>query len=324
MCTAITLKTNDFYFGRTLDYEKTFGESVVITPRQFPLEMRHCSNLKSHYAIIGMATVRDNYPLYYDAVNEHGLCMAGLNFIGNAKYSDIDNSKINVAQFELLPYILGLCQNIEQVKDILKNLNIVGTDFNNDLPAASLHWIIADSDCAITLESTKEGVSIYENPVGVLTNNPEFDKQMFSLNNYMSLSNASAKNTFSDRLNLHEYSRGMGAIGLPGDLSSQSRFVRACFTKLNSYLPENEDKSVAQFFHILSNVSQTKGCCVLENGDLEHTIYTSCCNASKGIYYYTTYSNPCINAVCLNEKCMSAKMLLSYNLKTKLKVNYQN
>ena len=109
MCTAVTYKTKDFYFGRTLDYDFSYVEEITITPRNFLLRFRETEAFQKHFAFIGMAFVKDGYPLYYDAVNEKGLCMAGLNFVGNAHYSKIEKGKINLAQFELIPYILGKC-----------------------------------------------------------------------------------------------------------------------------------------------------------------------------------------------------------------------
>ena len=86
MCTAATYKTKDFYMGRTLDYEFSYGEQITITPRNYEFDFRFAGKIKSHYALIGMAFVAGGYPLYYDAVNEKGLGMAGLNFVGNAAY----------------------------------------------------------------------------------------------------------------------------------------------------------------------------------------------------------------------------------------------
>ena len=129
-------------------------------------------------------------------------------------------------------------------------MNFLNLPFSEDLPLAELHWLISDDKESITVESVKEGIKIYENKVGVLTNNPTFDKQMFALNNYMYLSNREPECKFSKDFELKRYSRGMGAIGLPGDLSSQSRFIRATFVKLNSISKDTEKESVSQFFHI--------------------------------------------------------------------------
>ena len=298
MCTAVTYRTKDFYFGRTLDYEFSYGEEVVITPRNFPLSFRHGNTLKNHHAILGMAHVAEGYPLYYDAVNEKGLAMAGLNFVENAVYAKPVKSKNNIAQFEFLPWILAQCAGVREVRELLANLNITDTAFSDRYPPAQLHWMIADRNEAITVEAVRDGLRVYDNPVGVLTNNPPFDLQLFNLNNYMYLSPEGPKNLFSNQIDLRPYSRGMGALGLPGDWSSQSRFVRAAFVKLNSVSGEEERESVCQFFHILNSVDQPRGCCKVEDG-YERTIYTSCCNADKGIYYFTTYDNHQISAVHL-------------------------
>ena len=291
MCTAATYRTKDFYFGRTLDYEFSYGEEITVTPRNYPFSFRYLPEKREHYAIIGMAHVEEDYPLYYDAVNEKGLGMAGLNFVGNAVYGEVMDGKENVAVFELIPYILSQCKSTEEARKLLGEIQITDTRFKEQLPNGRLHWIIADEKEAITVESVAEGLKVYENTPGVLTNNPPFPMQMFQLNNYMQLSSRQPENLFSDQLSLKTYSRGMGALGLPGDLSSASRFVRVAFTRLHARSGEGEADSVGQFFHILGSVEQTRGCCELEDGKYEITIYTSCCNATKGIYYYTTYTN---------------------------------
>ena len=324
MCTAATYKTKDFYFGRTLDYEFSYGDEVTITPRNFSLHFREQGDLSTHYAIIGMAHVAQNYPLYYDAINEKGLGMAGLNFVGNAVYREQEEGKDNVAQFEFIPWILSQCATVQEARKLIEKINLLNTPFNEQLPVAQLHWIISDSEESITVESVKEGIKIYENPVGVLTNNPPFDKQMFNLNNYMHLSAKSPENNFSKDLNLETYSRGMGAIGLPGDLSSQSRFVRVAFTKMNSISGDGEMESVSQFFHILNSVDQQRGCCELDNGKYEITLYTSCCNTNKGIYYYTTYNNHQITAVDMHKENLEGNELVHYPLITEEQIKMQN
>ena len=324
MCTAVTYKTKDFYFGRNLDYEFSYGDEVTITPRNFRLSFREEGKINSHYAIIGMAYVTENYPLYYDAINEKGLGIAGLNFVGNAVYHEKEEGKYNITPYEFIPWILGQCSNVREAKQLIKNMNFLNKPFSDKLPLSQLHWIIADSDEAITVEPVEEGIKVYGNPVGVLTNNPPFDKQMFNLNNYMYLSNESHENTFAPQLNLESYSRGMGAIGLPVDLSSQSRFVRASFVKMNSISGNGELESVGQFFHILNSVEQQRGCCHLGDGKYEITIYSSCCNATKGIYYYKTYNNHQITAIDMNKENLNSEIIVRYPIIEEEKINYQN
>lgn len=324
MCTAATYKTKDFYFGRTLDYEFSYGDEVVVTPRNYPFSFRDAGEMQSHYAIIGMAFVTQNTPLYYDAMNEKGLCMAGLNFVGNAVYRKPESGKDNVAQFEFIAWILGQCADVKAARAKLQNLNLTDTPFSAELPVAQLHWILADRNEAITVESVKDGLKIYENPVGVLTNNPPFPEQMFRLNDYMHLSPKSPENHFAESLPLYTYSRGMGAMGLPGDLSSQSRFVRVAFTKMHAVSGDSESESVSQFFHILGSVDQQRGCCDVGEGKYEITIYTSCCNADKGIYYYNTYENHQISGVDMHKENLDGTALVRYPLVTGEQILMQN
>ena len=324
MCTAATYKTKDFYFGRTLDYEFSYGDEITITPRNYKFHFIDKEDINNHYAIIGMAHIVEDYPLYYDAINEKGLGIAGLNFVGNADYKEKIEGKDNIAQFELIPWILCKCATVEEAKKLLKKINLLNIPFNDRLPLAKLHWIISDKEKSITVESVKEGIKIYENPVGVLTNNPPFDMQMFALNNYMNLSTKSPENKFAKGLNLKEYSRGMGAIGLPGDLSSQSRFIRVAFIKSNSISGEGEKESVSQFFHILNSVDQQRGCCDLGDGKYEITIYTSCCNTNKGIYYYTTYDNHQITAIDMHKENLEGDKLIRYALIKEEQIKMQN
>lgn len=149
-----------FYFGRTLDYEFSYGDEITVTPRNYPFHFRHMSEVVSHYAMIGMAHVAGDYPLYYDAVNEKGLAMAGLNFVGNAVYQEVEEGRENVAQFEFIPWILSKCATVEEAKESLNKMNLVGTPFSEQLPSAQLHWIIADENEAITVECMKDGMHI--------------------------------------------------------------------------------------------------------------------------------------------------------------------
>ncbi|MGN0505948.1 MAG: choloylglycine hydrolase [Lachnospiraceae bacterium] len=324
MCTAATYRTKDHYFGRNLDYEYSYQETVTVTPRNYPFAFRRTKEMRSHYAMIGMAFVVDNCPLYYDATNEKGLSMAGLNFVGNAKYNEACEGKDNVAVFEFIPWVLGQCADLTEVKELLSNINLTRDSFNEQLPVAELHWLISDRNGSITVESVEDGLKVYENPVGVLTNNPPFEYQMFQLNNYVGLSTEQPENGFSKQLELNKYSRGMGGLGLPGDLSSMSRFVKVAFTKMNSCSGDSESESVSQFFHILESVEQQRGCVHMGDGKYEITIYSSCCNTDKGIYYYKTYENSQISGVDMHRENLDGDTLVSYPLITGQQIRMQN
>ena len=323
MCTAITYYPKDHYFGRNLDLEFSYQESVTITPRNYSFPFRKAATTHQHYAIIGMATVDNDYPLYYDATNEHGLSMAGLNFPGNAVYYPESTTQINVTPFELIPWILTQCTDIPQVIRILKKTNLVRISYSSQYPLTPLHWFAADKTRSITVESTAHGLQIYENPVGVLTNNPPFDYHINNLSNYVNLTSEEPTNHFAPNYPLFPNSRGAGAVGLPGDLSSASRFIKASFTKLNSLKYDSASASISQFFHILGSVAQQEGC--VKVGDrYEKTVYSSCCNMDSGIYYYTTYENSQITGVSMRSEDLDGKNLISYPLITGQQIRMEN
>lgn len=324
MCTAISFNADRHYFGRNLDLEYRYDESIVITPRNYILKYKSGEIERKHFAFIGTATIIDGYPLYYDATNEHGLSIAGLNFVGNAYLSSKpENNKINVTPYELIPYILGKCKTVEDAIDLLNNIVLVDIRFRDEISNAQLHWIISDKTESITYEYMKDGIKIHENKIGILTNNPPFEYQMMNLKKYMYLSSAEPPNNFSEQLSLQPYSRGMGAIGLPGDVSSESRFVRGAFIKMNSVKPHTEEESVAQFFHIMSSVEQVEGC-VKVSDKYERTQYTSCCNTEQGIYYYKTYESSQINAIRMHKENIENDILIFYKMNFETNIHYNN
>ena len=324
MCTCINLKTKDFYFGRTLDLEYRYSEQVTITPRKYLFNLKNGEEIKTKYAMIGMATIMDKYPLYYEACNEKGLSIAGLNFPKTCAYFDPLKDKLNLTPFELIPYFLGLYDNIKDVKVAIKNLNITNISFKDGFPLSPLHWMISDANESIVIEQIKDGLKVYENNVGVMTNNPSFDYQLMNLNNYMNLTPKYGNNCFSKDINLEPYGVGMGAIGLPGDFSPASRFVKAAFLKNNSICDDDENSSITQFFHIMDSVSMVKGSVITKDEKCDITAYTCCINVTKGIYYYKTYDNNQITAVKLTEKNMNSKNLDCYYLNENQNIKYEN
>ena len=324
MCTAVTYKTRDHYFGRNLDLEYSYRETVTVTPRNFPFRFRKAATLETHHAMIGMATVIDDYPLYYEATNEKGLSMAGLNFPGIAAYLPEQPGMDNITPFELIPWILGQCSDVDEARQHLANLNLVNISFSKQFPLSPLHWIIADREQAITVEPMADGLRIFDNPVGVLTNNPPFDFHLYNLSNYMNVSIDPASNRFSEQFDLKPYSNGMGGIGLPGDFSSASRFVKAAFVKLNSLSGDSEAESVSQFFHILSSVAMPRGSVRMRQDEYEITVYSCCCNVDKGIYYYTTYEISRIIGVDMYREDLDGSSPISCPLLTDQLIEIQN
>ncbi len=313
MCTAISKTVKDSYFGRNLDFEHGFGEKITITPRNYRISFLREKEIKNHFAIIGMALPKDGYPLYFDAANEKGLSMAGLNFPENAVYFKSEEGKKNIASFEFVLWVLSQCETTDEAKELILKTNITDDAFSKDFPPTPLHWMIADKNGSIVCEQTNEGMKVYKNPVGVLTNSPPFEMHLYNLRNYLNVTAEEPENRFCPKIDLKPYSRGMGGISLPGDLSSMSRFVRASFVSLNSIFGETEEEIVCQLFHILYSVYQQKGCAKVGDG-YEITNYTSLINTTKGIYYYTTYNNFSISKVNMHNEDLEQDKIIVYDL----------
>ncbi len=324
MCTALSLRTGDHYFGRTLDLDRSYGEEVCILPRNYPLHFRKMDTMEAHYAMIGMATVANDVPLLYDAANEHGLAMAGLNFPGNAVYYPLQPGKDNITPFEFIPWILGQCKTVAQARELLERINLVDIPFSEQLPLSPLHWILSDRVESIVVETMRDGIHIHENPVGVMTNNPPFPYQMFNLNNYRGLSVDNGENRFAPSVELSNYCQGLGAVGLPGDVSSMSRFVRIAFARAHSVCQQDEHSSVGQFFHLLSYVEMPRGVCRVPGGHWDITVYTSCINADRGLYYYNTYDNCQISCVDMHRTDLDGGSFSRYPLITGQQIFSQN
>ena len=324
MCTAISYRRSNHYFGRTLDVEFTFKESVVITPRSYLFNLRNGKSYRNKFALIGMAAVMENYPLYYEASNEMGLSMAGLNFPGSAVYNAPRDDMDNITPFELIPYVLGQAKSVDEAREIISKINLTKIAFATGMGISPLHFMLSDSKESIVVEPLLNGLKIYNNPYNVMTNNPPFDYHLWNMQGYLNLSAKNGENEFSDEYTLGNYAVGMGAVGLPGDYSSSSRFIRAAFNLTNSQNSDNELDNVTQFFHILGSVSMVKGAVITDDDKNDITRYTCCINATDGIYYYTTYDNSTINAVSLNNVDLDSQDLFIYELRDSQTISYQN
>ncbi len=324
MCTALHFQTKDHYFGRNLDLDRFYQEEVCVMPRNFPWVFRQMGQMQTHYAMIGMASVIDGIPLFYEAANEYGLAMAGLNFPGNAWYFPLQEGKYNITPFEFIPWILGQCKTIEEAQKHLARLNLVDISFSDELPLSPLHWILSDKSRCLVIESMKDGLHIYENPVGVLTNNPPFPCHLANLQNYRHLRIDNAQVVREENPEYSTYCQGLGAVGLPGDVSSMSRFVRMAFGLEHSLCDPEESASVGQFFHLLSSVEMLRGICKTDADTWDITGYSACINTSRGLYYYTTYENRRISCVDMHRTDLDCCTLSRFPLAKNQSIHYQN
>lgn len=317
MCTAISLNN---FFGRNLDNEFSFRESAAVTPRNYILNFRLEKPISNHLAFIGTAYVKDGYALYYDGTNEKGLSVAGLSFY-EAEYSQNESEgKYNVSPFEFIPFILSQCEDVQTARALIEKTNLIAINYSEELPLTPLHFIVSDSNSSIVAEPINGEISIYDNPFGVLTNSPEFPVHSFNLSLYTTLSNETREQTFPKEKTFTPYSKGLGALGLPGDFSSLSRFVKAVFLKSFS---SEEECSLAHFFRLLESVSMPLGAVKSEKG-FEKTIYACCCNTKKGVYYYKTYNNSRITAIDMHSEDLEGDSVIFYPFRNDEDIFYEN
>ncbi len=332
MCTAIFDNKFGAFFGRTLDLECSLGEHTARVERGEVLRFIHEGERTCKYSIIGMAHVANtanglrstpsspatrellpeekpdfvisahermdckSIPLFYDAINEQGLCAAALNFPNFAKYNEKDLKKRNLASFEVILYLLSQFKSVKEAVSFLEGANITSDAFSPALPPTPLHWMICDRDRAAVLEQTEDGLRIFENEVGVMTNSPPFPYHVTRLCDYSLLSPTPPENNILPSQELSPYSRGLGAFGLPGDYSSSSRFVRAVFAKEHTLLPPCEDDTRREAARrrlgdILGTVSLPYGIARTEKGEPIYTVYTSFMDMERCEYSYFTYDD---------------------------------
>lgn len=325
MCTSISYRSQNLYFGRTLDIEASFREQVVITPRNFRIHLENTRDFRTQYALIGIATVIGGCPMYYEAANEMGLAMAGLKFPRSAHYDPPKADRDNLAIFELIPWILGQATTVEQAEALLRRVNLVAYQYGGQDLTPPLHFMLSDKRRSIVVEPMADGLHIHDNPFNVMTNDPPFEYHMWNMKNYRHLSPNNGKEaSFTKQYPLEDYAVGMGAIGLPGDCSSSSRFVRAAFNLANARVSDDELENVSQFFHVLDSVSMVKGSVLTGDGQDDVTLYSCCINVDKGIFYYKTYNNSQITAVRLHSVDLNGEHLSCYSLQREQNICYQN
>lgn len=324
MCTSISFCDRGLY-GRNLDLEYHFGEQVVITPRAYPFTFHHSEPLTSHHVMIGMASVAQNTPLYAEAANEAGLYMAGLYFPGNAHYfEEPDPGYLNLAPYELIPAVLGRCATAAEARALLETVRLAAIPFAPGYPLAALHWQVAGPDGSFIAEPMEDGLHFYDDVAGVLTNNPPYPYQVMNLNNYRGLSPRTPENTFAPALDLKVYGQGFGGLGLPGDVSPMSRFVRVAFCKQHAVFPDSRDGQVTQFFHLLDAVSMVRGTVITPEGRCDETTYSCCYDAKERVYYYKTYDSGCLHGVRLTKELVGGDALHCYPLADKPQFVWDN
>lgn len=261
-----------------MDLDCDFARTAVRAPRAFPLAGR-----RRHYAVAGVAQVREGIPYFAEGLNERGLYAAGLYF------PDAVYAAKGMAPHVFMTSALALCASASEAARLLTNTDISGEGV--DGPAPPLHWMLADRTRTLVVERRAEGLFVHENAFGVLTNSPPFPFHADNMRQYMGLSASSPACGWHP---LTPFGVGFGGIGLPGDGSPASRFVRAAFLRANA-----KGASLFDVFGILRSLAFPAGLARTERGE-ERTLYSSVADADDGIFYYATDAHPRSCAVRLS------------------------
>jgi choloylglycine hydrolase len=314
MCTGIRFTGSDgsMYFGRNFDWTEDYGEAVTVTPRAWRWNAAFLGEQTTVHACIGVAVVAEGLPLYFDAGNEAGLAVAGLNFPGYAAYADAPvPGATNVAAYELPLWVASSFASVDEAEAALRDVAVVGKQVNERWPVSYLHWLVADRHRAIVVEHTADGMHVFENDLDVLTNQPGFGYHRENVRNYMTVSDAFARPVSWDGAELTAWGAGVGMHGFPGDFSSPSRFVRAAY--YNSHYPEQtgEEANVVRLVRTLLGTSMVLGAARVADGRFETTIYTGGYSEASRTYYCASYEEPQIKAFPMTEDMMAGDRLVT-------------
>ena len=325
MCTGVRFTDidNNLFFGRNLDVPASYGQKVMVTPRNFDIPMKHIDDIKTSKAIIGMGIVSNNYPLYFDAANENGLGVINLNFpthkINNKIEKDLEffyysyelvENKINITSYEFITWILENFDKVEDIKNynLSNKINFIDTPLNEQIGTKPAHWLITDNEQSIVVEPMRDGIKVYDNPVGVVTNDPTFDWHLMNLNQYLGINYNDKEPIIWGNKQLHALGVGSGSLGMPGDWTPASRFVKVAY--INNFYPTQdcEEKNVSRLFNTLKSVAMPEGC--VNDGI---SVYSSCYSTKTKTYYYDRHDHFQIFSHTMTDETINAKDITIFN-----------
>lgn len=304
-CSSFTCVSADkkHFLGRTYDeYGDITNNKVVIIPKGYQISLTFMGKKENNHQItdhqiVGMNVSGLNTPFLTEGMNEKGLMISLLFFPHFAKF-DTRKSTYDVNGGLLLPFVLGKCQNVDEAVELLNEINIVNElETGMDLPC---HYLISDrSGEAIVAEPVDDGIKIYRNEIGVLTNAPTYDWHKINLRNYLGTSNIGREPQKIGDYVIEELGEGTGYLGIPGDYTPVSRFIRLAFTKEYMPIPENEIDAINKMFNVFETVDVPEGVIYTppeaRSPYHEKTQCTSIMCAESLKYYFITSSN---NRVC--------------------------
>lgn len=308
MCTSFTLHAKDesYMLSRTMDFSIEMAKTVTYIPQNFHLIHDYSSSemYQIKYAYVGMGALEDHCNIVFDGVNEQGLTAATLYFVNYANYADPQavTTAVKVAPDMVVGYTLGNYASVNEVKTAFEQNQIQIVDEKNPTLGITppLHYIFMDKTGAtIVVEVMKDGVHVYDDTVGVMTNSPDYPWHENNLNNYLTVTPKQHEPVNWLGKELHPMSQGSGNFGLPGDFTPVARFVRTAYLK--NFMPQADDEygNLIKAENILKSVNVAKGAVVTETDAQDFSCYRSFMSATSQTYYFATYNNQRVRKINL-------------------------
>ena len=328
-CTGIQLIAEDgtVVHARTMEFAIDIHSDVIMVPRGYARtgttpDGKEGLKWKTKYASVGANGV--GLPVLFDGLNEKGLAAGTFYFptsAGYMPYNAADAGK-TIAQWEVGSWILENFASVEEVKANIGNIVVPAVVFAAWGFAPEAHYIVHDaSGKSIVIEYVGGKLTVHDNPLGVLTNSPTFDWHMNNLRNYVNFSMTNVPPVKLGSITLQPFGQGSGMLGLPGDFTPPSRFVRAVAFSQSVFKPMTGDDAVLEAFHVLNQFDIPKGAAREhekdEHGNIlaDYTIWTSAGDLKAKRFYFRTYENSQIRMVDLMKMNLDGKDMVKISMK---------
>ncbi len=297
---ALTAKDGSIVQGRTIEWGSgELKSEYAVVPRghefvAYTMEAQ-CMKFTAKYGFVGMSVAQPDFVV--EGINETGLSAGLFYFPGYGRYADFDIKKKggSISDMHFVSWLLSSFSTVEEVKAHVTDVIVLPISAEN--ASATVHWRVADATGAqIVIEIVNGGeVQVFDNEVGVLTNSPGFQWQLTNLNNYVNLYSGNADSWKMGNAVLSSFGAGTGMLGLPGDVTPPSRFVRAAFLRATAPQLDNGGETVFQIFHLLNNFDVPVGVehKIGESPDIPSATQWTAVSDITGrkLYYKTAYNN---------------------------------
>ncbi|WP_349944786.1 choloylglycine hydrolase family protein [Lacrimispora sp. BS-2] len=309
MCTAFTLRSRqgETFLGRNMDFSYDIDPHLYIVPKNYEWDNALSKEkIRNIYCFIGIGQELEGELGFFDGVNEMGFAAVVLYFAGYAQYDAGRDSGTGeqIASKDFLHYILGRCADIDDLRQLLKTISIVGLEDPLTQTVAPLHWMAVDrSGECVVIEQTERGMEVITNPIGVMSNSPDFKWHMTNLRNYMEASPYQSEEAVWGSVRLTPFGQAGGTQSLPGGYTSPERFVRIAYLKSFIPTPESRTEAVVSCVHIMESVSIPKGAVVTSRNSYDYTKYTAFINTTTCEYFFKTYDNIQVESASLFGNC---------------------